>query len=347
MKTKVTLADVARAAGVSVSTASVVFSGAVPVTPDTKQRVRDAAQALGYRGPDPLAASLRRGRSGVVGVVFGGQLRSAFLDPVTSPTLDGLADALAPSGSGILLLRDDVQATGPALDSVALDAVVIMGSVPGQSAALDTLRARAVPIVAIEGDDIPGAVRIDIDSYDAQREVAEHVHALGHRDVAVVMLPPHPGASTALLGTASSVAPSDLVSRERLSAVASVFPQARVVSAHHSGIDVGADAAAIILAMQPRPTAVLAQSDLLAAGVLHAAREAGLRVPEDISITGFDGIAVDGIAPYVLTTAQQPANAKGRAAGDAILRMLSGTPVDSQRLHCTFRPGNTTAPPLA
>lgn len=345
MRAKVTLADVARAAGVSVSTASVVFSGAVGSAPDTKRRVLDAAAELGYQGPDPLAASLRRGRSGIVGVVFGGPMRSVFLDPVTTPTLDGLADALAPSGSGILLLRDDVRAPGPTLDSVPLDAVVVMGSVPGQSAAVDVLRARDVPIVAIEGDEVAGAVRIDIDSYEAQRTVAEHVHELGHRDVAVVMLPPRPRTATAEVGVASSVSADILVTRERLAGVASVFPGARVVAAHHSGIDVGADAGAIILAMEPRPTAVLAQSDLLAAGVLHAAREAGLRVPEDLSITGFDGISVDGIAPYELTTAAQPASEKGRAAGIAITRMLSGETVESHRLVCTFRPGNTTAPP--
>ena len=64
-----------------------------------------------------------------------------------------------------------------------------------------------------------------------------------------------------------------------------------------------------------RPTAVIAQSDLLAAGVIRAAEEAGLRVPEDVSVTGFDGIVVDGLAPYELTTLVQPAAEKGRAAG--------------------------------
>ncbi|WP_164146050.1 substrate-binding domain-containing protein, partial [Stenotrophomonas maltophilia] len=68
----------------------------------------------------------------------------------------------------------------------------------------------------------------------------------------------------------------------------------------------------------------LAQSDMLAAGVIRAAEEAGLRVPEDLSVTGFDGIVVDGLAPYALTTLVQDAAAKGRAAGEAVVAMLEG-----------------------
>ena len=88
----------------------------------------------------------------------------------------------------------------------------------------------------------------------------------------------------------------------------------------------------------------LAQSDLLAAGVIRAAEEAGLRVPEDVSVTGFDGIVVDGLAPYELTTLVQPASEKGRAAGEAVAAMLEGEPAASIRFTCVFREGSTTGP---
>src|SRR5450756_59989 len=80
-----TLADVATAAGVSVSTASLAFSGAGPIAPETKARVHDAAAQLGYSGPNPLVRSLRSGRSGIVAVVIGDQLRRSFRDPVSIP----------------------------------------------------------------------------------------------------------------------------------------------------------------------------------------------------------------------------------------------------------------------
>lgn len=342
---KVTLADVAKHAGVSVSTASVVFSGAAPSAPETKRRVLDAAAALGYRGPDPLAASLRRGRSGIVGVVFGGPLRSAFLDPVTTATLDGLADELAPSGAGLLLLRDQDQVASPALTSVPLDALAVIGSVPGQEQAIADLLDRGVPIVAIEGDGIAGAVRIDIDSYESQRALAQHVRAGGHTNVAIVTLPSRPGVpETTVFANPAEMHADIAVTRERLAGAAEVFPDARVVMAHHSAIDMGVAAGKAVLAMHPRPTAVLAQSDLLAAGVLRAALDTGLRVPEDLSITGFDGVRVDGIAPFTLTTAVQPAAEKGRAAARALLTMLDGRTATSVRFACEFREGTTSAP---
>jgi DNA-binding LacI/PurR family transcriptional regulator len=93
-----------------------------------------------------------------------------------------------------------------------------------------------------------------------------------------------------------------------------------------------------------RPTAVIAQSDLLAAGVIRAAEEAGLRVPEDVSVTGFDGIVVDGLAPYELTTLVQPATEKGRAAGAAVAAMIDGGVAASISFTCSFHEGNTTGP---
>ena len=92
-------------------------------------------------------------------------------------------------------------------------------------------------------------------------------------------------------------------------------------------------------------TAIVAQSDLLAVGVIRAAEEIGLRVPEDLSVVGFDGIAVDGLGSHELTTVVQPALEKGRAAGEQIARMLAGEPGESVHFTVQFRPGETTAPP--
>src|SRR5450756_2403415 len=99
-----TLADVATAAGVSVSTASLAFSGAGPIAPETKARVHDAAAQLGYCGPNPLGRSLRSGRSGIVAVVIGDQLRRSFRDPVSIQVLDGLVGTLGTMGLGVLLI---------------------------------------------------------------------------------------------------------------------------------------------------------------------------------------------------------------------------------------------------
>ncbi|SIT85449.1 LacI family DNA-binding transcriptional regulator [Microbacterium sp. RU33B] len=342
---RATIADVAREAGVSPSTASVVFSGKTPVSDATKQRVRDAAASLGYTGPDPRAASLRRGRSGIVGVVFEEHLGRTFQDPVKILMMDGLTAAVAPLGAGLLLLRDrDETAGAPTLTTAPLDAAVLVGCSGMLRESLDAVRARGIPVVVIEGDAGEGVPQIDLDNRDAQRRALAHLRALGHERVAIAALPVRAGWERGWLDGTERFTID--VTRDRLAGARDEYPDAPAFAAAASSIDEGLLAGRAILAdADHRPTAIAAQSDLLAAGVVRAVEEAGLRVPEDVSVTGFDGIVVDGLAPYELTTLVQPAVEKGRAAGEAVAAMLAGEDAASLRFTCVFRVGNTTAPP--
>ncbi len=337
---RATIADVAREAGVSPSTASVVFSGKAPVSDATRARVLDAASSLGYTGPDPLAASLRRGRSGIVGVVFPQHLGRTFQDPVKIHEMDGLTAGVAPLGAGLLLLRDGNET--PSLTTAPLDAAVLLGCSAALRESLAIVRARGIPVVVIEGDAGEGVPRIDLDNREAQQQAMRHLQELGHKDVVLVTLPPRTGWIPGWLAREEPVAVE--VTRERLAGARDVYPKAPAFAASVSSIDEGLTAGRAILADPRRPTAIAAQSDLLAAGVIRAVEEAGLRVPEDISVTGFDGIVVDGLAPYELTTLVQPAVDKGRAAGQAVADMLAGRDAVSRRFTCRFRPGNTTGP---
>lgn len=356
-----TIADVARVAQVSPSTASVVFSGKASVTEATRTRVLEAASSLGYTGPDPRAASLRRGSSGIVGVVFEEHLGAAFRDPIKAVMMDGLAEGVAPLGAGLLLLRDDAGiadagvseagtadavASTPNLRSAPVDAVVLVGCSGRLADSLDAVRGRGIPVVVIEGDAGPGIPRVDLDNREAQRHAARHLRALGHEDVVVLTLPFDATRWRGWVEPDDGRAPVVEVTRERLAGARDVFPRARVYAAGGSLIDEGLAAGRAILARSDaRPTAVIAQSDLLAAGVVRAAEELGLSVPGDVSVTGFDGITVDGFAPYELTTLVQPAAEKGRAAGTIVSRMIEGGDAASLSFTCTFRPGNTTGPP--
>lgn len=343
---RATLSDVAREAGVSMSTASVVFSGKTKVSEATSARVRAAAAELGFTGPDPMATSLRTGRSGIVAVVLEGQLRTAFLDPVTTLMMDGLADGLAPLGAGILLLRDEPgQDEAPALTTAPVDAVALIGCSGRIRDSLEVVRRRGLPVVVIEGDagdDIP---QITLDNRQATKGLARYVRGLHHEKVAVVTLPLDSDRERGIIDNDRLQHATIDVSIDRLSGVMDVFPEATAVSSSRSSIDEGVIAGHTLLAdPTTRPTAVLAQSDLLAAGVIRAAEELGLRVPEDVSVAGFDGVQVDGLGAHVLTTMVQPAVEKGRAAGEQIARMLRGERADSLHLTCTFRAGTTTGP---
>lgn len=341
---RATIADVARVAGVSPSTASVVFSGKTPVSDTTRLKVRKAADSLGYTGPDPRAASLRLGRSGIVAVVVGSSLNFMFVDPVQRLLMDGLAEAVAPLGAGLLLLRRDAELdieNAPTLTTASIDAAVLIGCDGSLRDSLPIVQARGVPVVVVEGDAGAGVPRIALDNREAQRRAAEHVRDLGHTRVAIVTL------WQDAVGTVGWIEPGAEitvdVTRDRLQGARDVFPDAPAFASGGSSIDDGLAAGRVLFADPGNhPSAVIAQSDLLATGVIRAAEEAGLRVPEDVSITGFDGVPVDGLAPYELTTLVQPATEKGRAAGAAIAAMLEGREPASVDLTSTFRIGNTT-----
>lgn len=340
-----TIADVAREAGVATSTASVVFSGKANVAAATRERVLAAAADLGYAGPDPRAASLRRGRSGIVAVVLEGHLRAAFLDPVTTAMMDGLTDGLADLSAGILLMRDEPGEEGAAITHAPVDAFVLIGCSGRTKASLEVVVGRGLPVVVIEGDAGGEIPRITLDNVAASADVARHVHDLGHRDVALVTLPLDSERERAAV-TPERIANATVdVTVHRLEGMRQVFPDAPAISASGSLIDEGVLVGRMLLTdPDTRPTAVLAQSDLLAVGVIRAAEELGLRVPEDLSVAGFDGIEVDGLGGLTLTTSVQPAVEKGRAAGEQVARMLGGEPGMTQHLTCVFRAGTTTGP---
>src|SRR6478736_6811719 len=143
-----TLRDVAERAGVSVSTASLVFSGKGPVAEATGERVRAAASELGFTGPNPLASSLRQGRSGAIGVLVEGRLRMAFRDPFAIAVLDGLAEVLEAVPTGMLLIgqpRGASESVIPQLAPLALDAVVfsLRGRAPRRTRHTDVQHRRA------------------------------------------------------------------------------------------------------------------------------------------------------------------------------------------------------------
>jgi DNA-binding LacI/PurR family transcriptional regulator len=344
---RATIADVARAAGVATSTASVVFSGKAKVSAMTREKVLAAAAELGYTGPDPRAASLRRGRSGIVAVVLEGHLRAAFLDPVTTAMMAGLTDGLADLSAGILLMRDEPgESEGSSLANAPVDAVVLIGCSGRTRASLDMVRSRGLPAVVIEGDAGDGVPRVILDNAAAAADVARYVRDLGHQDVAFVTLPLDTARERLPVTQARLDAATVDVTIDRLEGMRSIFPAAPAISASGSLIDEGQRVGRMLLAdAGRRPTAILAQSDLLAVGVIRAAEELGLRVPEDLSVAGFDGIAIDGLGGLVLTTSVQPAVEKGRAAGEQVARMLRGEHGVDVHFTCRFRAGTTTAPP--
>jgi DNA-binding LacI/PurR family transcriptional regulator len=341
-----TLAAVAARAGVSASTASLAFSGHGPVSDDTRAKVLAAAAELGYGGPDPLAQSLRRGRSGIIGALIPARIGVSFRDPVLIQTLDGLAEEISAIGAGLLLLPDHDPGSGyVSVTDAPVDAVVFVGCNADALGTLDLLRRRNIPIVQIEGSPDADVHTVSVDNRGGVRLLAEHMRGLGHRRVALVTLPIDRDRTVGPLTAEREASATVTTTLQRIVGARDVYPGVGGWIAGGSRSDAGREAAMALLAVPApeRPTAILAQSDLLAAGVLAAAEELGLRVPEDLSVAGFDGIRVDGLERS-LTTVWQPSQDKGAAAGRAIVGMLAGRVPTPVTFDVRFQPGDTTGP---
>lgn len=340
-----TLAAVAARAGVSVSTASLVFSGTGPVAERTRDRVLAAAADLDYGGPDPTARSLRRGRSGVIGVITEDRLAESFRDPMNLAFLDGVAEAFGDDNTGLLMVPLAGE-SGADLAASPMDAAILLGCSLDVRDSVDALRRRRIPIVVVEAEPLDGVLLVTLDNRAATRRGAGHLRDLGHRRVAVVTLPLDPARELAVLTPEREARATGTTARERLAGLRDVFPDAGGLSASGSTIADGFESGMRLLRAPAveRPTAVVAQSDLLALGVLRAAEELGLDVPGDLSILGFDGARLDDAGSHVLTTLVQPATEKGRVAAATAFAALAGESPEPVVLVSELRIGTTTGP---
>lgn len=347
-----TLKDVATRAGVSVSTASLAFSGRGPVATATAERVHVAADELGYAGPDPMAASLRRGRAEVIAVVVEGSLPTAFRDPFALTVLGGLAQALDEGGSSMLLVAQDPdrpERVVEQLSTQAIDAAIFPFCGPRENPLVDALVTRGIPIIGTGAPDDARVVQVLTDERAGMALGAQHLADLGHTRVGHIAMPLSVHSPTAIVCDDEIEGADYPDARLRALGFRDVFgPRSPIAVTSTPDVTQGERAAALLLDLANAPderiTAIVCQSDLLAAGGIRAAHARGLRVPEDLSIVGFDGVDLPWLDTD-LTTVVQDGPAKGRILGASALAAADEEPVESVTVEVTLHVGQTTAAP--
>jgi DNA-binding LacI/PurR family transcriptional regulator len=315
---KVTLQSIADRVGVSRMTVSNAFSRPDQLSADLRARILAAADDLGYVGPDPAARALARGRTGSVGLLLTDELTRALEDAVATEFLTSVAAALNEEGLAITLLTSGPE-DGPFVPArdVAMDGAIIYVCGPA-SADIAWLERRGLPLVSVDRDPTPDAPSVNVADRDGARAAAQHVVDLGHRRVGIITL------TTAfdVVGEPTSIRPA----RERMAGWRDALEPAGIEplvlaaqSRPHDAVD---EIARELLDRPDRPTAVLCFSDAFAVATMRVATSLGLRVPEDLTVVGYDDSPLARAAHPPLTTVHQELASKGGTAVRALIRRM-------------------------
>jgi len=333
----VTLQTLADRLGVSRTTASNAFNRPDQLNPALRERVLALAAELGYAGPDPAGRALRSGRAGAIGVLLTERLSYAFGDPAAVATLRGLAIEAEQTGISLALLPAPPQGSGGEADAVTralVDACFVYALAEGHPSVEAALE-RRLPMVIADTPHVPGVPLVSIDDRGGARAAAQHLLDLGHRHIAVLSLhlrdDDHGGG---FLEAARRRDATYRVTGERLAGYAEAITaggldwgEVPVYELITNSRAVATESTPELLALDPPPTAILGMSDELALGAVDCARAAGLSIPGDLSIVGFDDAPAATLRG--LTTVHQPLVEKGRTAGRMLLEAIEGgTPAD-------------------
>ncbi|WP_307793082.1 LacI family DNA-binding transcriptional regulator [Microbacterium stercoris] len=328
---RVTIRDVANAAGVSVATVSKVMNGRDGIAAATSERVLGVVDELGYE-TSLIASSMRKRRTQVIGVLV------AEFEPFSLQLLNGVSSALQQTAYDILAYAGSVSAGEHAgwerrslsrLGGTLIDGAIIVTP----TVTLDEI---SVPVVAIDPHTGPtGPAVVDTDNVGGARMATEHLISLGHRRIG------HLRGRTDLL----SAQQREQGYREALMAAGIPIDESLIVDGGYRAARATA-AAGELLGRPDRPSAIFAANDVTALEAIRVAASRGLSVPIDLSVIGFDDLPAAGSGRPGLTTIRQPLLEMGTAAVHLLLAMLDGGASERIQMPAELIVRDTTQPPL-
>ena len=307
----VTIRDVAARAGVSSTTVSHVINDTRPVSAELRTRVDAAMAELGFQ-PNALARSLRRKRTHTVGMIV-----PDSANPFFAEVGRGIEDTSFASGYSVILCNSDGD---PARELLYMDLLVqkqvdgvLLVPTGDQAELAAKLRTRNIPVVVIDRD-VPEAPidRVHIDNVAGGYLATRHLLDLGHRRIGYIGGPPH----------LSPVPDRSAGYRHALREAGLPVDEQLVAAGNFRDVG-GYDGAQVLLALPDPPTAIFTGNDLMAIGAIAAARNAGIVVPGDLSIVGFDDIHLAGYINPPLTTVAQPKYELGVIAAQLLFARLA------------------------
>ncbi|MDO6788169.1 LacI family DNA-binding transcriptional regulator [Cobetia marina] len=332
---RITLKELAAELGISTASVSNAFNRPDQLSPALRERILEEAKRLGYRGPDAKARSLRTGRSRIIAVVLAETLTYSLKDAVASELLSGIAEVLDAHGHTLLLLSGRQDASQVPGSSSIADGFIVYGLMASMALVEELQSAGHKPIVAVDFDlgDHPA---IHVDDEPACYAIAQHALKTPASRIGIVNLRLTETACNGRITEAHALLPAGrTITRSRLAGFHRALTERDISpdsvtmwNIEENTYEVCAPVLAEILDLPPseRPDLLLCMSDRIALTAVTLAEQRGIRIPEDLRITGFDGIEEGQYRSPRLTTVQQDSTEKGRLAARMILGLEPASP---------------------
>lgn len=334
-----TLQDVAKRAGVSIATVSKVLSNTPYFTEETRDRVMLAVRELGYM-PNLAARALSSGKTHIIAVVFPYVYDAIFKDPLVMQVLEGIESVTSERGYNILLSTPRLTSDGPddnyqqLIHSGYIEGLIAIDNVPLASVGKTAIE-RSIPSVVLGY--APARYSVRSDDHSGGEQLVRHVVDLGHQRVGVISVPEtmNYAINERMSGVRAALGAANIDLHDRDTAYSDFSSEG------------GYHACAELNVRERGMTAIICLNDRAAFGAIQYLKEQGMRVPEDVSVVGYDNIAASSIFTPHLTTIDQKASAQGQYATQMLFDILNGQSPDPVVVPVELITRSSTAPCIA
>ena len=320
---KLTLKEVARQLDVSTATVSNAFNRPDQLSAKLRDKILRESAQLGYHGPNLAARSLRKGESGVIGVMLADSLSYSFSDPMANQLLQGIAEVLVENNKQLLLLSSDVESAEQSSAESLPDGFIFYGAPQGNSFERIVMAGKPVIAVDFEQDQVGS---VNIDNYNAAYKVAKLIFSDGKEESAVLGMRIIPSDRVCRLVSKDLDVESHEISRVRLKGYMDAAREAgsdiapsQIWHIPVNTPEVAEQAAYEALTISPQPSVLLCMSDVIALAAIRVAKRLNIQVPDELKIVGFDDIPEASHSDPGLTTISQQSREKGRLAAKMLL----------------------------
>lgn len=330
-----TIKDIARESGYSKTAVSFAFNEPTRISAKARELILETANRLGYI-PDPMARNFSLRRHLSIGFLLPQIIHYSMRNPYTLQVIQGIGTICQKYGYTLTLIPPLNESITEAVRCAAVDGLITMGMQVGMNI-VDVMKIRKLPFVTIDGTPSEDMPSVNIADEQAAYQMMRLVLEKGHRSLVIVSLSEDAFDSDEC---EASVPKRRIRGYERalkefgLSLYNLEGPVTQMIS--ECTLEDGKHTGHLISKLKNRPTAVIAMSDIVAIGCILYFNEHSIKVPDDISVVGFDNIIESQLITPALTTVDQPAQAKGYLASEALFRMINGEALGSTHMEIPF-----------